>query len=458
VKPNPPPFPLSRRAFLAGVSALAVAPLGAAAALGQVPASGNVDVVIIGAGAAGIAAARAVAAAGHTYALIEAGARVGGRAVTDTALYGVPFDLGAHRLYMPADNPLVALGMSGGLDIYAAPSSARLYVNGREAGEQDYEDFVASVRRGERAIGAAGDAGRDLPAARVLPDLAPWAASAAFVMGPHLCAKDLEQVSSVDFSRAEERDQGALVRTGVGTLIDALAAPLSVRLDTAATSINLGPRLVQVTTNRGTLNGRAVILAIPPSLLLAGKVRITPALPLRYRSAVERITLGACDHVAFLLPGNPLKLLNDETVHVKAQNKRTFALLGRVGGSDLHMLQVGGSFAEGLAKEPPAAGVAFVKEALTQEFGSDVAARAANVRRTRWTQDPLALGAFSCALPGSGALRRAFTEVVAGRMMFAGEHAHETLWGTVHGAWASGERAAGQALKLLGTGAASAAP
>lgn len=450
------PYSPSRRAVLAGAASLALAPWGAARALGQVPSSGAVDVVIVGAGVAGIAAARRIAAAGRTYALLEAGKRVGGRAVTDTSIFGVPFDLGAHWLHGGEANPLVAWGTAQGLDLYPAPHGARLYVNGREAKEGDYEDFVAAVRRGERAIVAAGDAGRDLPAARVLPDLGEWGPSASFVMGPFTCAKDLDQVSTVDFSRADEREDDVFCRAGVGALVAALAQPLSVRLETPVTSIDLGGRLAQVSTARGTVSGRAVILAIPPSLIAAGKVRISPSLAPRYRSAVERITLGAYDHIAFLLPGNPLRLQPDETVHVKAQDARTFALVGRMGGSDLHMLEVGGKLAAELAAGPPQAGTAFLKEALTRSFGGDVAARVGKVHHTRWTRDPLALGAFSCALPGAGNLRRAFTETVSGKLLFAGEHASETQWGTVHGAFASGERAAGQALRILGVpGAAS---
>ncbi|TCT05029.1 flavin monoamine oxidase family protein [Aquabacter spiritensis] len=440
-------LPLDRRTFLA---AAALAPLGAGRALGQVPASGQVDVVIVGAGAAGIAAARRVAAAGRTYALLEASRQVGGRAVTDTALFGRPFDLGAFRLYNPLTNPLVELGSAAGADLAPAPDSARLYVNGREAREGDYEDFVASVRRGERAIVAAGDAGRDLPAGRVLPDLGPWAATAGFVLGPYHCAKELDQVSSVDVSRAEARDGSAVARDGVGALVARLAAPLAVRYETVANAVDLGARLAQVATNRGTVSGRVVILAVPPSLIAAGKPRVT--LPARARAAVERITLGAFDHIAFTLPGNPLRLPDDELVYVKAQEARGFALVARLGGSDIHMLEIGGALAQQLAAGPPQTGAAFLTEALTREFGASLAAKVGKVHQTRWTKAPFALGAFSCALPGAGNLRRAFTEVVSGRLLFAGEHAHETQWGTLNGAWASGERAGAQALRLLGVG------
>ena len=422
-------------------------PLATSRALGQ---QNEADVIIIGAGAAGISAARRIAEAGRSYVLIEASNRVGGRTITDTAQFGVPFDLGAARLNMPAARPMAAFGRAEGLDISRAPEGSRLYVNGREAGDADYEDFIGTVRRGERAIVAAGDANRDMPAARALPDLGPWGPSARFVLGPFNCAKELDQVSTVDVARSDERESEDLCRQGVGTLVAHLARPLTVRLETAARSVDLGARLVAVQTNRGTLLGRTVIVAVPPSVIAAGKLRILPALAQRYRTAVEKITLGAFDHIGFRLPRNPAGLGVDELVHFRAEGPRAYALRARIGGSDLYSLEVGGDVALGLADAPPEAAAAFVKEALAREFGADAASRVGKVFATRWTKEPWALGAFSCALPGFGNMRRAFVETVAGRLVFAGEHAHETLWGTVGGAWLSGERAARQALGLIG--------
>src|SRR5437763_16055417 len=104
-------FP-NRRSFIAGATVLASAP-----ALGAVSASGETDVAIVGAGAAGIAAARKVAAAGRRFALIEASDHVGGRCVTDTRIFGMPFDRGAHWLHMPDINPVAKLASRSGLDL-----------------------------------------------------------------------------------------------------------------------------------------------------------------------------------------------------------------------------------------------------------------------------------------------------------------------------------------------------
>lgn len=446
---HPPKFRLSRRAVLAAGAGLAVSSLASPKALGQ---GAEVDVIIVGAGAAGLAAARRIAAAGRTYALIEASNRVGGRAVTDLGTFGVPFDRGASRLYLPAAAPVAAQLQAAGVELVPAPSGARLYLDGREASDADYEEFVTTVRRTQRPIIAAGDAGRDVAAGRLVDVDGRFAATGRFITGPLTCARDLDEVSSVDFARADEREGALIAPHGMGAALARMAAPLTVRLETVARSVALDSRPVQVRTSKGTLQGRFVILAVPPSVIASGALRVTPLLPTRYRTAIERIPLGVLDHLAFELPRNPLGLRPDETVYFRADGKSAFALVARIGGTDVHTLEVGGSLARDLADAPPEAARAFIGEALAREFGPDAAARVGRWQATRWTREPYALGAFSCAQPGAGNLRRAFTEVVAGRLLFAGEHAHETAWGTLAGAWLSGERAAQQVLAGLPAG------
>src|SRR5688572_8501197 len=125
---------LSRRSFLTATAALAAAP-----ALGAVPSSGSVDVVIVGAGAAGIAAARRIVAAGRRVALVEAADRIGGRCITDTGIFGVPYDRGAHRIHMPDVNPVAKLAPRTGLEVYLAPSGQKVRIGRRNAREGEME-------------------------------------------------------------------------------------------------------------------------------------------------------------------------------------------------------------------------------------------------------------------------------------------------------------------------------
>jgi monoamine oxidase len=93
--------------------------------------------------------------------------------------------------------------------------------------------------------------------------------------------------------------------------------------------------------------------------------------------------------------------------------------------------------------------VAFAREWLTKLFGSEVAAAVKTSSATRWNASPYVLGAMSAAAPGGQGSRKVLTEPI-GAMFLAGEATHETLWGTVDGAWESGERAAEAALRRIG--------
>ena len=83
-------------------------------------------------------------------------------------------------------------------------------------------------------------------------------------------------------------------------------------------------------------------------------------------------------------------------------------------------------------------------------YGADIKSMVKRSHATRWDYAPWVLGAASAAVPGAQSARKIMMEPLSNRIFLAGEAAHETLWGTVGGAWESGERAAEAVLKLLG--------
>ena len=162
----------------------------------------RVDVVIVGAGAAGIAAARRIAAAGRKFVLIEAADHIGGRCVTDTRTFGVPYDRGAHWIHTPDINPVTKLAARRGIEVYPAPASQKVRIGRRYAREGELEDFLALQVRANRAIADAARKG-DVACAQALPnDLGDWRPAVEFVLGPFGCGKELTQVSAVDFAKS----------------------------------------------------------------------------------------------------------------------------------------------------------------------------------------------------------------------------------------------------------------
>src|SRR5207245_2316741 len=119
-------------------------------------------------------------------------------------------------------------------------------------------------------------------------------------------------------------------------------------------------------------------------------------------------------------------------------------------GSSLCSIDVAGSFGRDLSAQGEKAMIAFAVEWLTKLFGSDAASAVKKSSATRWNTFPYVLGAMSAASPGGQPSRKILTEALGGALFLAGEATHETLWGTVDGAWESGERAAEAALRRIG--------
>jgi monoamine oxidase len=313
------------------------------------------------------------------------------------------------------------------------------------------EDYLAALVRANRAIADAARGKTDVPCASVLPkDLGDWRGTIEFFLGPFGCAKGLDEVSAYDMSRSAEREVDAFCRQGFGTLIAKLAGSLTVQLSTPVKNINLTRRGVEVEVARGQFNARAVIVTASTGVLSAGKIKFDPELPKRYADAIGKLTLGHYDHIALELAGNPLDLQNDELVFEKAASQRTGALLANISGSTLCQIDVAGPFGKTLSAEGEAAMVAFATDWLAGLYGADIKKAVKRTAVTQWSKEPWALGAFSSAAPGWQPGRKVLMEPVRDRIWFAGEAAHETLWGTVGGAWESGERAASEALKRIG--------
>jgi len=436
---------LSRRSFLAASAALVAAPALAAKSSGA-----EVDVVIVGAGAAGIAAARRVAAANRSFRLFEAGDRIGGRCVTDTKIFGAPYDLGAHWIHNPDSNPLAAAAAKSGLDVYPAPRAQTLRVGARSARDSELENFLATQLRSHRAMADASKAKADMPAVRALPkDLFDWQATVEFILGPFAVGKDLKDVSALDLARAVERESDAYCRQGYGALLAKLGAGLPVQLGLPVDAIYWGHNLA-VDTPKGNLLARAAIVTVSTNVLTSDAIEFIPPLPKRPLDAAGKLALGSYDHIALELPGNPLDLQRDDMVFERSADTRTAALLANVGGSSLHLVEVGGQFGRELAAKGQAATVDFAGEWLASLFGSNVKRAIKRSHATRWNDEPFVRGAMSAAAPGSAEARKVLMEPIGGKIWFAGEAVHETQWGTVAGAWESGTRAAEAVLRKLG--------
>ena len=453
---------LTRRSFIAGSAAIGAGPAWSAPrppppppGPPEAPRAGQIDVVVVGAGAAGIAAARRIVAANRRVVLVEAANAAGGRCITDTATFGVPYDRGAHWIYASDINPVAKLAAQVGVDIYPAPPGQRLRIGRRFAREGELEDFLSHIVRANSAITDVANRGRgDVPADKALPkDLADWRQTAEFVLGPYGCGRDLAEVSAYDLARAVAHDNNAFCRQGFGTLLGKLVPPGTLLTAAPVNRIEwYGRGNIEVQTSRGTYLTRAVVVTVSTNVLLANKIRFQPELPKRHLDAISRLRLGSFDHVALELPGNPLGLRSDELAFEKAEGRRTAVILGNVLGSTLCTVSIGGNFGRELSAKGEKEMIDFALGWLGGLYGSDFKSLVKRVHATRWNHEPWVLGAVSGASPGAQPMRRVLMEPLNNRIFLAGEAAHETQWGTVGGAWESGERAADAVIKVIGRG------
>lgn len=439
---------ITRRDFISASSAFAWAlAAGGRARAAALPR--EADIVIIGAGAAGIAAARKIVAAGRKVIVIEASGQIGGRCVTDTATFDVPFDRGARWLHNPDSNVLTKLARGTGIELSPASSGQKIRIGRRYARAGETEDFLATLVRANRAIDEAARRG-DISCAAAIPrDLGDWTGSIDFTLGASATGKDLKDLSALDRFRAQDRTTETACRPGLGALMIRLGDGLPVALSTPATRVSYGGRDVGVETPAGRIAARAVILTVSSNVLASGAIKFAPDLPKRQVEAASRLSLGSYDRIALQMQGNPLGLGRDEVLIEQSMSGRTGVLSANIGGSSLCTVDVAGAFGRDLSAQGEAAMVAFAIEWLGKLFGSDVAGAVKRSAATRWNASPFVMGAMSAASPGAQATRRALMEPL-GSLFFAGEAAHETLWGTVDGAWESGERAADAALKKIG--------
>jgi monoamine oxidase len=441
---------ITRRDFLSASAALAVTPALGAGAWGA-PMPREADIVVIGAGAAGISAARRVMAANRRVIVIEASGQIGGRCLTDTTTFEVPFDRGARWMHNPDVNPMIKLARSAGLDVVPAPLGQKIRIGRRNARAGETEEFLAALVRANRAIDDASRGRADISCASALPkDLGDWAGTAEFLLGANATAKDLKDISAIDKARAPERNNAPIAcRQGLGTLIAKLGEQVPVALSQPVSRMTWSGRDVTVETPAGKVVARAAIITVSSNVLTAGNIKFTPDIPKRQLDAAAKLGLGSYDHIALQLPGNPLGLARDDIIIEQSNSTRTALLFANMGGSSLCSIDVAGSFGRDLSAQGEKAMVAFAQEWLTKLFGSDVAAAVKKSSATRWNAAPFALGAMSSAAPGAQPSRKILAEPI-GCMFVAGEATHETLWGTVDGAWESGERAAEAALRRIG--------
>jgi monoamine oxidase len=261
---------------------------------------------------------------------------------------------------------------------------------------------------------------------------------------------ELDRLSILDHWRYRDSGVNWRMLEGYGTLIAACGAEVPTRLGTVVEAIDHSGRRVRVTTNRGTLSARAVIVTVPTSLLAGEAIRFSPPLPEKLAAAAG-LPLGVANKLFLRLDGPGEDFPADRHTLGRTDRTETGSYLFRPHGWPVVLGYFGGRLATALERQGPPAMTEFALEELAGVYGGDIGRRLSFIAASAWVGDPFARGAYSHALPGHAGDRAILAAPVENRLFFAGEACSAEDFSTAHGAWLTGHAAAEAALAALAT-------
>ncbi|MGL4291922.1 MAG: flavin monoamine oxidase family protein [Phreatobacter sp.] len=413
------------------------------------------DVVIIGAGAAGLAAAVGLAAAALDVLVLEARDRVGGRAETVRLApapdIGFPVDLGCGWLHSADVNPLVPMIESLGFELDRTPAAWQ-----RQSGEQhfsmaDQRLFAEAFDAFEARIDAAARTGIDRSAADLFEPGNRWNPLMDAVSS-YYNGTEFERVSVLDYTAYRDTEVNYRVRAGYGAAIAALGRAVTVQCGCAVQRIDHGRKPIRLSTAKGEIDTHTVIVTVPTPHLAEGRIQFSPALE-RKAEAAGHLPLGLANKAFFAL-AEPESVTEGSHFFGRIDRAETASFHVRPYGRPFIEAFVGGRHARALESAGDGAIAAFALDELKDLMGRDFIRRLTPIAETGWLRDPWALGAYSHALPMHSGARAVLAAPTDDRLFWAGEATHPTVFSTAHGAWASGLRAAEEVLAALKPGSA----
>ena len=411
----------------------------------------NPDVIVVGAGFAGIGAGLELQARGIPFVVLEAADRIGGRAHTDRTSLPEPWDHGCHWLHCADVNPLVAWADRLGARYMRQErfDHFRIWSGGGWADAGARAEDGAALAAAFAAIYEAGGRGEDVPVADVLPDAGRWAPAVRHIL-QLLASEDPELVSAAGYADYDDTEVNWPVITGLGDLAGRMGDGLPVRLGTAVTAIEQRRDGVTVRTARGAIEARAAIVTVSTNVLRCGAIAFGPGPARELLELVDDVPCGAYEKVAIALRQSPVEGAGTLFCMVD-MGDGSVPLDFQVAPSEspLMIAHMGGGMARELAAEGAPAMTAFAVERLAAAFGSAVRGQIVSTAVTGWQENPFVMGAYSYARPGCAAGRRAMMEADTGTVAFAGEAFSRRWQATAHGAYQSGRDVAARLCRTM---------
>lgn len=414
----------------------------------------NYDVVVIGAGAAGLAATDMLIKSGKKVICLEASNIVGGRAITDNQIFGEPYDLGALWI----EN-----GDTNNFKIYG--ENEKKFNVYKERYEEMYSVYSGKKRiSNEDAIWKIYDSAT-AAIAKTRKDIAPidvvpyqddrWFDTVHTIIGPWEMGKDFSNYSCKDYNFDYELPESGVwhCKEGYGSLVTEMYKNVPVKLNTKVNAIDWSGSGVKVTTDKGLISAKKCIITVSNGVLSSGQIKFTPNLSTEKQESFSKISMGHYNRIAFKFKRLFKKKAKDNYLYYRidsqnASSPEGFCVTINPSDTKLCMCDPGGEFGKNLAIEGEAASIDFALNELKKIFGNKISKDLKQSHVANWSTNPLFLGAWASAEPGAFKYREILRQSVGDRIFFAGE-ATAKDWGTVNGAQVSGHDQAKEVLSLI---------
>ena len=413
------------------------------------------DVIVVGAGIAGLAAAKKLIDAGLHVVVLEARDRVGGRACTNRSTFGETVDHGASFLHNPDLNPLTPIVRRYGFTEVDAYSRVH-HFDGRDTRPADCSD--ARCRAYERVMGAIDHAARrgaDVPVSTIVTANDRYEQLVLDEIGPCTAGVDIEGVSTMDVAtKVREVYDGCgggradvMVAEGLGTFVEAFGAGVRVELGAIVQRIRWSGAGVEVASTRGDFAARSLVMTAPTGVLARGAIAFDPVLPSWKLGAFRDLPMASFKKIYLELAPEAFARMPPGTCVEDLSDSRMSFILGPGGSERLVLAMTGGALAARLDARGEDWTIRYVLARLRRFLGRDVDGKLVRGWVSRWQRDAwTGGGAYSAVRPGRYAARKLAQIPLDATLYFAGE-AYDDKWASyLPGAYRTGVGAAGRVL------------
>jgi len=414
--------------------------------------------VVIGAGIAGLTAARSLQQQGFVTKVIEAQAQIGGRVKTNRSL-GIPFDEGASWIHGSERNPIMQLAKEAKADTFFTNDEDIVLfdLTGKTYADQTLLETEALFEEALEQVKKSGKLDESFAVVfnRLFPDRLKdrlW----QYLLSAYLefdAGGDIKYLSSLYFDEDEKFDGIDLIITnGYDRVTQWLGEGLDIILNNRVLSINYSSETIIVTTNKEKFEANYVVLTVPLGVLKKEQISFIPALPSYKIEAIKSGNMGNVNKF-LLVWDDPFWDTNVQYIGYTPEVKGKFNYFLNMNKFTSYNALVTFAFGDYATTTESMTDQEIINQITShlQSIYSKKIPNPTHMLRTKWGQNSNSFGAYS--IPANNTTPQNFdllAKSVDNKLFFAGEHTNKTYRGTVHGAYLSGMRVAEEITALGG--------